>query len=115
MNPDYLTLSDGRRVRVEWNMNALSEFVAITGRELTDFATNKADIKTLRTIAWCSAVEGEDADGKKLGLTEIEFGRLMSMAAITLFSEILTRQIQGTQKKSGNKFRFPPVNFRVRD
>lgn len=114
MKPDYLTLSDGRQVRMEWNMNALSEFVAVTGREITDFATNKADIKTLRTIAWCSAVEGEAADGKELGLTEIEFGRLMTMTAITLFSEILTRQIHGTQKKN-NKFRFPRMNFRTRD
>lgn len=112
MTPDYLTLKDGRRVRIEWNMNSLAEYTALSGREMTDFAGKKADVATLRTIAWCAAVEGEAADGKELGLTEMEFGRLMTMSGMVEFSEILTRQSKGTQKKSVSRFRFPEIHLR---
>jgi hypothetical protein len=114
MKPDYITLSDGRKVRIEWNMNALGEFTSATGKEMTDLTGGKADVKTLRTIAWCSAVEGEAADGKELGLTELEFGRLMTMASIVAFSEILTRQSTGA-KKNELKKRFPLIHFRQKD
>ncbi len=112
MKPDYLTLTDGRQVRVEFNMNALDQFTTLSGKEISDLAGGKADIKTLRLIAWCSAVEGEAADGKLLNLTELEFGRLMSMASMVEFSEILTRQTKGAQKKSPEKGRFPRIFFR---
>lgn len=83
-----------------WNMNALGNFTSLTGKEMSDI-TGKVDINTLRSIAWCSAIEGEEADGKELGLDEKAFGRLMDMATIIKFSEILTVQTGGAgQKKS---------------
>lgn len=112
MKPEYITLNNGRKVRIEWNMNAVAEYTAISGRELTDLTAGKADVLTLRTIAWCAAQEGEAADGKELGMNDVELGRLMSMAAMVQFSEILTRQMQGTQKKSVSLLRFPPILFR---
>jgi hypothetical protein len=114
MKPDYLTLSDDRRVRIEWNMNALAEYTSLTGREMTDLTAAKADLKILRVIAWCSATEGEAADGRELGLSEIEFGRLMSMKCVIEFSEIISRQING-QKKSPYKERKPLIFFRKKD
>ena len=109
MKADYLTLSDGRRVRILFNMNALGK----TGIEMTELAGGKADVNMLRTIAWCSAVEGEAAEGKELELNEIEFGRLMSMAGIVEFSAILTAQSGNNgQKKSPERGRFPKIFFR---
>jgi hypothetical protein len=112
MRADYITLTDGRRVRIEWNMNALGEFTVRTGKEMSDLAGFKADIKTLRVIAWCSAVEGEACDGKELGLSEIEFGRIMNMQSIIEFSEIFRRQNEGIQKKNDYQEKSPRTFFR---
>ncbi len=113
MKADYLELTDGRKVRVLWNMNALGEYTSVTGREITDLAEVKADVPTLRTIAWCSAREGEEAEGRTLDLDERQFGRLIDMAGIVRFSEILTKQTQGAaQKKSKAPVKFPLIHFR---
>lgn len=115
MKPDYLTLTDGRCVRIEWNMNALGDFTRITGKEMTDLVDGKADVNMLRTIAWCSVKEGEAADGKELGLDEIQFGRLMNMANIISFSKIFTAQIGNSgEKKSPERGRSPLIFFRKR-
>jgi len=113
MKADYLTLTDGRRVRVEFNMNALDMFVKVTGKEMSDLTDGKADVGTLRTIAWCSAKEGEIIEGRELGIDEIHFGRLMNMANIIEFSEILASQSDtGHQKKSPERGRIPRIFFR---
>lgn len=98
MKPQYLKLINGREVRILWNMNALGNFSALTGKEMTDLV--KADVNTLRTVAWCSALEGEAAEGRELGLDEVQFGRLVDMAGIVKFSEIISEQANGAQKKS---------------
>ena len=113
MKADYLELTDGRKVRVLWNMNALGEYTSVTGKEMSDLAEVKADVGTLRIIAWCSAREGEEAEGRILDLDERQFGRLIDMAGIVRFSEILTKQTQGAaQKKSKAPVRFPLIHFR---
>jgi hypothetical protein len=113
MKADYITLEDGKSVRILWNMNALGEFTKITGMEMSDLAEGKADVNSLRTIAWCSAVEGELADGKELGLSEIEFGRKMTMECIVKFSAILTEQSGNSgQKKSPEPKRPRRIFFR---
>lgn len=115
MKAEYLTLADGRSVRILFNMNALGDVKNKTGIEITDLAEGKADINLLRTIAWCSAIEGEAADGKELGLSEIEFGRQITMAGIVEFSAILTAQSgNGGQKKNPEKGRSPRIFFRKR-
>jgi hypothetical protein len=111
MKPDYLTLSNGRVIRIEWNMNALAELSTHTGIEISDLTSAKADIKMLRAMAWLSAKEGESIDGKELNMTELEFGRLMSMKSIIEFSEILTKQTGG-QKKSPYQEKKPLIFFR---
>jgi hypothetical protein len=116
MQVDYLTLSDGRRVRIMWNMNALGDFTRATGKEISDLSGGRADVGTLRTIAWCAAKEGEAAEGKFLELTEEQFGRLMSMSCIVQFSEILATQSGGAgQKKSPDRGRQPLIFFRKKD
>lgn len=103
MARDYITLTDGRRVGIEWNMNALAEYTAKTGRELTDLAVTTTNIKELRILAHCAATEGELADGKDLGLTEEEFGRLMGMNAVIAFAHILQKQTTGSQSVAEKK------------
>jgi len=113
MKADYLELTDGRKVRVLWNMNALGEFTSVTGMEMIDFAEAKADVDMLRTIAWCAVREGEEAEGRTLDLDERQFGRLIDMAGIVRFSEILTEQTRGAaQKKSKAPMKFPLIHFR---
>lgn len=115
MKNDYLTLTNGRTVRIMFNMNALHDVSQLAGIEITDLASGKADIGVLRTIAWCSAIEGEKAEGKELGLSEIEFGRLMNMSQIVAFSAILTEQSGGGgQKKSPERGKLPRIFFRKR-
>jgi hypothetical protein len=113
MKADYLTLTDGRKVRVEWNMNSLAEFKQITGLEMADLATKGADVAVLRSIAWCCAVEGEDADGRNLNLTEKELGRLIDMGGVVKFAQIFAQQSSNmAEKKSEAPNRSPRIFFR---
>lgn len=113
MKADYLTLSDGRSVRLIWNMNALGRFSDLTGKELTDLTNGKTNVNTLRTIAWCCAIEGEEAEGKELGMDEVQFGRLITMEGIVALSSILTAQSSNSgQKKSQEKGKAPRIFFR---
>jgi hypothetical protein len=98
---EYITLEDGRKVRVYLNCNSLGIFNQMTGKDLSAFAMMKADMFTLRTLAYCAASEGEDADGKELEMSEKQFGRLMDVQAIKDFSIILNRRmVSEEQKKS---------------
>jgi hypothetical protein len=108
MKIDYITLKDGRKVRIEWNMNALDNWGNITGKEMKDLASGKASIGDLRSIAWCAAVEGELCDGRELNMSEIEFGRLLHMQAIVEFSKILTEQSSTMEQKKSE----PPDKLR---
>jgi hypothetical protein len=113
MKADYLTLANDRRVRILFNMNALGVVSRITGTQLIDLAKLKVDMDTIRTIAWCSATEGELADGKELQMTEAEFGRQMTMGGVIAFTAILKEQINGLdQKKNQQKGRLPKIFFR---
>lgn len=114
MKPECITLGSGRQVRILWNMNALADFTAITGKELTDYGDKPMDIATLRTIAWCSAKEGEEADGRALDMTEAEFGREMTMQAINEFSAIFYSQCLTSEQKKREPGRPPLIFFRKR-
>jgi hypothetical protein len=115
MKPDYLTLDNGRSVRILWNMNALNSFTEQTGKELTSMVDGRVDVSTLRAIAWCAAIEGEEADGNTLGLNEKEFGRLITMNGIVEFSQILSKQSGDGQKKNPEqKGQLPRIFFRKR-
>ena len=113
MKPDYMNLSDGRRVRVEFNMNALGDFTSRTGNDLSDLATKKADIPILKTLALCAISEGENIEGRKFDVDEIGLGRLMGMVEIVRFSEILAAQTNpGEQKKSEPPNRLKRIFYR---
>lgn len=113
MKADYLELSNGRKLRICFNMNALCEVTKLTGIEMSNLAGGKIDIPTLRSIAWCSAIQGERNDGKELSLTEIEFGNLLTMEGIVIFSKILTEQSGNSgEKKNPMKGRSPRTFFR---
>ena len=103
MKADYLDLTDGRRVRVAWNMNALAEFVQLTGKDLSDLSGKNVDIGILRTIAWLSAREGEEIEGRVLELNEKEFGRLLDMSGVVAFGHILAKQTAGISAEKKNR------------
>lgn len=113
MTADYLTLLDGSVVRVEYNMNALGMFTALTGKGLADLMNINNDINMLRTIAWCSVIEGERIEKRSYTLSEQEFGEQMGMRNVVAFSEIFTAQIlRGGEKKSPTKGKAPRVLIR---
>jgi hypothetical protein len=116
MKAEYITLTDGHKVRIEWNWNAVADWSARTGKEITDLSNGKADVAQMRTIAYCCAVEGESMDGKELGLSEVEFGRLVNMQGIVDFAKILTNQaLLAEQKKSAAQTKLQKIFFKKKD
>jgi len=100
MTKYYLTLADGRKVRAEWDMNAMYDFTILTGKDLSDLAMAKSDLGLLRTIAYCAIKEGEAIDGREFDITEIELGRLIGVKELVAFLEILSEMTDVEQKKS---------------
>jgi len=113
MKADYLKLTNGREVRVEWNMNSMGAFTTDTGIEMTSMAAGKADIFTLRKVAWYMAKEGEEIDGRSFELTEVEMGSLLSQGEVIAFMKTFASQTATTeQKKNTQKGRSPRIFFR---
>lgn len=113
MKPQYLKLTDGREVRVEWNMNSLGSFTHDTGIEMATLAEGKADIYTLRKIAWHMVKEGEETEGRSFELSEVELGRLMGQAQVIAFAQIFAEQTgSAEQKKSEAPDRMKKIFFR---
>jgi hypothetical protein len=102
MKPDYMTLSDGRKVRVELDLNSMTAWSQITGSDLKDVDLVRSKPVLLRALAYCCIIEGEAIDGKEFELSEEQFGRLMRMNEIAQFGSILNSQCQllGQKKKS---------------
>lgn len=113
MKPDYLKLTNGREVRIEWNMNSMGAFTTDTGIEMASIANGKSDIFTLRKLAWYMAKEGEEIDGRSFELTEVELGRLLLQSEVITFAQIFASQANTTeQKKNTQKGRLPRIFFR---
>lgn len=102
MTPDYIELKNGRKVRIEYNMNSIAAFTAQTGMEPSELMGSKFDVYMLRTLSYLTAVEGERADGKELEMDEVTFGGYMSVPNVTQFVEIFRKQggLAMSQKKS---------------
>lgn len=112
MTADYLTLSNDRKVRVEFNWNVASQMIGLTGIDINGLISGNADIQLLRTIAWCCAVEGERLDGREFELSELDFGGLVNMEGIVAFTQILVAQSKNSaQKKSPPKKGRIPIPF----
>jgi hypothetical protein len=113
MKAQYLNLTDGRKVRLEWNWNSVNTWTDSTGKELTDLADGKAKTSDMLSVVYNAALEGEDADGKELGLSEKEFGRLVNMQGIIDASKIISEQSATmAEKKSEAPRRSPSIFFR---
>lgn len=105
MKKDYI-LIDGKEVRVEANWNALTSFLAATGRNtldgLSDLATMRpTDIAPL--MAACIN-EGERLEGREAGYTGLQIGELCGMSEMAQFIAIYADQTspklpRETQKK----------------
>lgn len=93
MKKDYI-LIDGKEVRVEANWNALTSFLAATGRNtldgLSDLATMRpADIAPL--MAACIN-EGERLEGREAGYTGLQIGELCGMSEMAQLIAIYADQ-----------------------
>ena len=91
MEKYYLTLTDGRKVRVLWNDYATREFERLTGIELAILADGKPRIPETLCFAWLAITEGQKADGKDLGLTQRELVRLFDMSVAIELNKILVK------------------------
>lgn len=101
MRKDYIEI-DGKKVRVEANWNALTAFLAATGRNtmdgLSDLATMKpTDIAPL--MAAC-ANEGERLDGRETDYTGQQIGEICGMTEIARFIGIYAEQTSPKLPKS---------------
>ena len=107
MKADYIELMDGRSVRMLFNMNAVEIFTDLSGMELVDFANTKVNIGQLRKLGYGCAIEGELADERELKMSEMEFGRMVSIPTMVQMKEIIERQMGEAEKKSGHSPRRP--------
>jgi len=107
MKADYIELMDGRSVRMLFNMNAVEIFTDLSGVELVDFANTKVNVGQLRKLGYGCAIEGELADGRELKMSEMEFGRFISVPAMVQMKDIIERQMGEAQKKSDHAPRRP--------
>lgn len=114
MKAEYLELSNGEKVRVEWNMNSMGAFVQETGIEMTDLAKGKADILMLRKVAWFMAVEGESIEGRTFTMTEVEMGRMITQNGVIALANIFARQARTEEQKKSPPERSPRIFFRRR-
>lgn len=113
MEADYLKLTNGRDVRVEWNTNSLGAFTIETGIEMTDLAQGKVDVFLLRKIAWYMAKEGERCEGRVFELSEVDLGMLMRQPQFIAFVQIFKQQSGTTeQKKSEPQNKMKKIFFR---
>ena len=102
MKKQHLTLADGKTVRIEANWNVMCEYLDRTGQDYDDFAASadKISTKELRLMAWCCAVEGERLEGRDLGMTEVEFGALVTIHTMAEVGPKFASMVTGEQKKS---------------
>jgi hypothetical protein len=114
MKPAYLKLTNGKEVRVEWNMNSLGAFTKDTGIEMTDLAKGKADMFILRKVAWYMAKEGEEIDGRSFDMTEVELGRNLDQEGVIVFARIFADQAKTSGQKKNLPQKSPMIFFRKR-
>lgn len=99
-NANYLILGDGRKVRVLFNMNVLESLSRESGIAANDLDQIRNNIALLRKLLYHCIREGELADRRNFNLDEISCGRLMSIPAITRFSDIMGRLLSAETEES---------------
>jgi hypothetical protein len=107
----YLELSNGRKVRLAWNVDSEAEYLSICGQGVKAYIAGILSPALLRTMAWVMAKEGERLDQRTLELNEIEFGRLMSMNVSYEFGIIMV-ELVGASSKTPYQEKPPAIHFR---
>jgi len=97
MRKFYITLSNGKKVRLFFKSELLVEFVKLIGKDFSYYTDGllRGDYMMSESIAlaWLMAIEGERLDGKELGLNKDEFGRFMSIQSTNEFLAIFPQLI----------------------
>jgi len=100
MLADYMSLADGRKVRVEINLDTMIAWQGITGRDLAVIDDVKKDAVLLKALAFSSIQVGEQMDKRVFEVTLDEFGGLFRVAQVMQYIPIMNRQSVIEEKKS---------------
>lgn len=93
-NKHYVTLLNGKRVRVVYNMSVFEELVRIVGKEqYKRLASGKiTDLASWKIIYFIMVREGEAADGRQFKLTADELWKLVSFSHAKEFASIINSE-----------------------
>ncbi|MBN2744523.1 MAG: hypothetical protein JXR39_11580 [Marinilabiliaceae bacterium] len=96
MTPDYITLSNGIKYRVEANFSAIQQFCKITGNnDLGSFDRLKnMTVDQVPVIVHSCVAAGEKMDGRELSLSCDELMTLFRPVHIGQFFKIFAHQSQ---------------------
>lgn len=86
---DYITFLNGEKIRLIWNSATIDAINKLAKQENSHLLEGKSTILEIRFILWQMAIEGQKADGKKLKLNEMEFGRLVDLRDHEVVSKVI--------------------------
>lgn len=87
---------DGKEYRIEYNFNAIAEFLEMTGRSLGDLTDlGEISAKEMLTLIWCGISEGERLEGRKMEIGRDELGAVIGPEDIKIALDILSKHFSG--------------------
>ena len=111
-NKHYVTLLNGKRVRVCYNMSVFEELVRIVGKEqYKRLASGKiTDLASWKIIYFIMVREGEAADGRQFKLSADELWKLVSFSHAKEISSMITSESEAIagMKMATSKHNFSP-------
>jgi len=90
---DYLEI-DGKNYRIEYNFNAIGDYLDRTGKSLSDlmdFGSIKA--KEMLMLIWCGVYEGERLEGRELELSVEDLGAILAPEDIHNAIDVMTKHM----------------------
>lgn len=109
-NKHFVTLLDGSRVRVVYNMSVFEELVRIVGKDqYKRLSSGKiVDLASWKIVYHVMVKEGEAADGRKFKLSADELWRLVSFSHAKEFAAIINSE---SEAMAGTKMVTSKHNF----
>jgi hypothetical protein len=99
MLADYVTLADGRKVRIEINLDTMIAWQRDTGQDLPEIDNVYKNASLLKALAYAGAQVGEQLDGRVLELTADEFSSLCRVNQVLQFVQAIKNQSVQVEKK----------------
>lgn len=91
--------------RVEFNWNAIADFVESEGLKLSNLEDMRdLTVSQITRLIYCGVKEGERLDGHDFGMSLLDFGALLSPSKVSDILDIYRKQVEApanrTQKKT---------------